>query len=317
MKINIDPKILKKLRHYIGKEDIKYCKNKKSGIFKKVKRIIAIGDIHADFEALLIALYKSKCIDLKGRWIGGKTVVVQTGDILDRGGRGAGIDSKNENEELYIIRYLEELHRMALKKGGAVYSLLGNHELMNILGDFRYTTENTSKGFGGNLHTRKQLLQPGGRIAKKIACHTYGIVKIGNWIFVHGGILPKHLNSFSIKEINKLVKDIIFGTKKINQLTQKEHNLILGGEGIFWNRILTSQEPNCDLINQTINILRLSKTGGIVVGHTYQPNINSVCNKRLWKIDTGMSEAFGKRENNNRIQTLEILDDGKICNIIV
>ena len=50
-------------------------------------RIIAIGE-HGDFNALLIALFKADVIDNKGHWNGGKTIVVQVGDILDKGGRG-------------------------------------------------------------------------------------------------------------------------------------------------------------------------------------------------------------------------------------
>jgi len=286
-----------------------------------VKRIIAIGDLHGDFEVLLIALLKAKCINVKGKWIGGKTFVVQMGDILDRGGRGESVDTKNHREELDILQYLEELHRMAKKKGGAVYSILGNHELMNIMGDFRYTTPNTNMGFGGE-NRRKELFKPGGEIAKLIACHTYGIIQIGNWVFVHGGILPYHINIFTIGVINDLVKQVILGKRTIedgkkDSLKQEEKALLFGEEGIFWTRLLSSHIPRCDLVNETMAILGIDNSkGGIVVGHTPQNNINSVCNKRLWKVDNGMSRAFGPRKTDYRIQVLEILNNGRKVNVI-
>ena len=46
--------------------------------------------------------------------------------------------------------------------------------------------------------------------------------------------------------------------------------------------------------------------GGIVVGHTPQTNINSVCSGRVWLTDNGMSQAFGERDDDTRIQVLEI-----------
>ena len=53
----------------------------------------------------------------------------------------------------------------------------------------------------------------------------------------------------------------------------------------------------------------------MVVGHTPQDKINSKCNNRIWRIDTAMSEAFGKRTTDNRISCLEIIDYGRKVNI--
>lgn len=316
MKFKISPKIFKPLKQYISNINIGNKCSTNNGIFKSTNRIIAIGDIHGDFDVLLIALFKAKCINIKGNWIGGNTIVVQLGDILDRGGRGFNIDTNNNREELDIIQYMEEIHKMALRKNGAVYSVLGNHEIMNVLGDFRYTTSNTLKGFGGNSF-RKRLFKPGGKLAKQIACHTYGIIQIGDWIFVHGGILPEHVNKFSIAHINILVKNILLGNKNIDNLTHDESSLLLGERGIFWTRLLSSNIPRCDLVNDTMATLRLDNcNGGIVVGHTPQNGINGTCNKKLWKIDNGMSRAFGERQNNNKIQILEIIQNGKQINII-
>ena len=70
-------------------------------------------------------------------WIGGDTVVVQVGDQVDKGG---GEVTNDENSELRIINYLDKLNIEAKKNMGAVYSLLGNHEIMNVFGDFSYVS---------------------------------------------------------------------------------------------------------------------------------------------------------------------------------
>ena len=68
-------------------------------------------------------------IDAGGHWAGGKTILVQLGDITDR-----------EPDSLKIVRNLQQLQKEAPRKGGKVVVVLGNHEAMNLLGDNRYTT---------------------------------------------------------------------------------------------------------------------------------------------------------------------------------
>ena len=295
-------------------------------------RIIAIGDIHGDFDALLKSLLKAGVINHRGEWTGGKTVVVQLGDVLDRGGRSSGIESNNDLEEVQVLYYLYRLNRKAKETGGAVISLIGNHELMNMLGDFRYASANHIGGLGG-VESRKKLLRPGGRLAKKIACNSLGIVKVGDWVFVHGGLLPEHIQSmiddphgqtdlakYSLDRINRLVRGILLGEISLNSISPEEEDILFGRDGIFWTRKYSKGIPsqaNCEMAYQTMSMLQMNRNhGGIVIGHTPQPNINSQCQRRVWRVDTGMSEAFGGRYETERIEVLEILDNGREVRVI-
>src|SRR5437867_8351951 len=49
------------------------------------ERVVAIGDIHGDFDALVGILQRARLIDPRNRWSGGNAILVQTGDFLDRG----------------------------------------------------------------------------------------------------------------------------------------------------------------------------------------------------------------------------------------
>ena len=92
-------------------------------------RIVVVGDVHGDYEQFVTLLRAAKMIDGKNRWTGGKTHLVQTGDIPDRGpGTRKAMD------------LLMDLEKEAKKAGGAVHALIGNHEAMNMYGDLRYTT---------------------------------------------------------------------------------------------------------------------------------------------------------------------------------
>ena len=50
-----------------------------------MERIVAIGDIHGDYEQYMKVLTAAGLVDRKGKWAGGETHLVQTGDIPDRG----------------------------------------------------------------------------------------------------------------------------------------------------------------------------------------------------------------------------------------
>ena len=62
--------------------------------------------------------------------------LVKLGDILDKGGRG--IDSSAQSGRIFAFEFLNYLDTEAEKYEGRVHYLIGNHEIMNIQGDFRY-----------------------------------------------------------------------------------------------------------------------------------------------------------------------------------
>jgi hypothetical protein len=90
-------------------------------------RIVAVGDVHGDLNSFVAILKAAQILDGNGKWSGGKSILVQTGDVLDRGAQG--------RQSLDLLMQLEQ---QAFKQGGRVYPLLGNHEVMNLMGDLRY-----------------------------------------------------------------------------------------------------------------------------------------------------------------------------------
>src|SRR5579864_4282595 len=99
------------------------------GVWSGVERIVAVGDVHGDYDQLEAVLKTAGLIDAQGNWAGGKTHLVQTGDILDR-----GPDSRK------CMDLLMRLEKQAEEAGGYVHALIGNHEAMNVYGDLRYTS---------------------------------------------------------------------------------------------------------------------------------------------------------------------------------
>jgi len=50
-----------------------------------VERVVAIGDLHGDYAQYIKVMQSAGLLNKSGKWSGGKTHLVQTGDITDRG----------------------------------------------------------------------------------------------------------------------------------------------------------------------------------------------------------------------------------------
>lgn len=199
-------------------------------------RIVAVGDLHGDFEAWRAIAGAAGLTDGKGRWAGGNAILVQMGDVVDRG-----------PDSLKIIRDLQRLQREAPRRGGRVIVLVGNHEAMNMTGDLRYVHPGEYAAFvnRGSKALRERMFQankaaivaafhmrtptmspeairdqwmaatPLGQLEHQAAWRPDGelgkwmldnpaVVKLGDSLFVHGGISAAFAQ-LPVEEINRQV----------------------------------------------------------------------------------------------------------------
>jgi len=314
---------------------------KNYGIYPQQKKIVALGDLHGDILQLFSVLIDSKlikkkydisCINKKDyninswNWIGGKTHLVQLGDIFD-GKRGE--TDKFQDNEVEIYKFLIGLKIKAQKKGGDVILIIGNHELMNFEKDLRYVQNNAMKKclvINGNdfdyirqkktcNHRGKLFSRSNGPLAKSMYKNVKGIVKIGTNIFCHGGLPYKIAKKYRKKLIDDKITNIQKNNKKkfseniiknINNVlksylnneideTDEDYKIIYGSKGLTWFREY-SQGNQCDKLAKTLDNLGADR---MIVGHTVQDNgITSYCQKlkkSLWAIDVGLSRAFSTK----------------------
>src|SRR3954468_1305483 len=108
-------------------------------------RIIAIGDIHGSIDGITSILKVTGLIDNSRKWIGGKTQLLQTGDYMDR---GAGTRA--------VLDLLMQLEPQAKAAGGRAFAMLGNHEVMNLVGETRDATPDIFASFGDALSEQRR-----------------------------------------------------------------------------------------------------------------------------------------------------------------
>jgi hypothetical protein len=95
--------------------------------WRDVPRVVVIGDVHGAYEPLIALLQDTALIDKDLRWTGGTSHLVSLGDLLDRG-----------SQVRRVLDLVMRLQSEAAAAGGSVHVVLGNHELMNLVGDLRY-----------------------------------------------------------------------------------------------------------------------------------------------------------------------------------
>ena len=260
-------------------------------------RLVAIGDWHGDLDAARASLRLAGAIDEQDRWIGGDLVVVQCGDQLDRG-----------DEERAILELLDHLADEAAAAGGDVHALIGNHEHMNATGDFRYVTDGGWADFAdvaadtalaalpSEQRGRASAFRPGGPYARLLAEHEVAVI-IGRSLFVHGGILPAHVE-YGLDRLNSETRAWLRGEAPEPVIFDQRDSPI-------WARHF-SDEPDsadCALLDEVLTALDCDR---IVVGHTIQDGgITSHCDRRVWCVDTGAAEHYG-----GPVQVLEITPAG-------
>jgi hypothetical protein len=283
-------------------------------IYPPVEKIYAIGDIHGDFNAFVLVLKKAGLIDNNYHWIGGNAHVVQVGDILDRKIRDT--EFTDEDSEFKIISLILTLQLESYTAGGGFHPIIGNHELMNILGIFDYVSPMGFKHFKKgdpkkNVEARHEYFKIGGDFCKYLACGWNPIVKIGDYLFCHGGISLMISKKYSIDTVNQIMRNTLYGNS-MHIHTEYFNELFLDNNSILWNRTYsTDLYPNKEHYESGIltNILKNYDSKYLILGHT--PSMDGIkkrFNGRVYCTDTGMSNAFSKKSNHlERIHFLKIL----------
>lgn len=296
-------------------------------------RIVAVGDLHGDYSAWSDIARAAGLIDGNGRWAGGRTILVQVGDVPDRG-----------PESLRIMRHLMQLQREAPRRGGKVIALVGNHEAMNMTDDLRYVDPGEYAAFAdGQSEERRERVfaanekaiaaqyrtaepkmtdsavkakwmkeTPLGWVEHRLAWRPAG--ELGKWVlgnpavavvdgnlFVHGGISVEYSKA-TVDELNRRVADALRAGDG------SPGSIINDPLGPLWYRGLVEREAGVvrpPIEQEVATVLAAYRVKRIVVGHT--PLLSGVAilhGGKVVRIDSGNSRYYGGQQS-----YLEIIGD--------
>lgn len=298
----------------------------KQDVWTGVERIVAVGDVHGDYEQFTGVLASAGLIDGNGDWTGGKTHLVQTGDVVDR-----GPDSRA------VMNLLMKLEKQAAAAGGAVHALIGNHEAMNVYGDLRYVSPGEFASYAKDGDASREIafadraalaesakpsivrvsmqqetpagyaeqraaFAPDGVYGRWIRSHE-AIIKINRTLFVHGGLGRKYAD-WSLDRINDEVH------AELNDFTRLHGGIVTDEEGPLWYRDLASGDEQ-RLAPLVDDLLKHFDVDRIVIGHSYaQAAITPRFGGKVVLIDIGLSRVY---DNVGKLGCLEIDGDRAIA----
>ncbi len=260
---------------------IKDPSSNESSVYEMPDKIIVFSDIEGNFIPLRDLLISNKVINNSNEWIFGTGHLVLNGDMFDRG--------LHVTECLWFIYHLEQ---EAVKHGGYVHFILGNHEIMNMNDDLRYVRNKYFENCKLLNEEYKALYSPNTELGRWLATKNI-IEKIGPYLFLHGGISPviDSLN-LTIEEINSIAREHYFNSREARKNTDPRISTIFAGKtSPFWYRGYVDGTTTDDELNTTLINFNVSK---IIVGHTIVDFARYFYNERIIAVDTDHAEGISE-----------------------
>jgi len=265
------------------------------------KRVVAVGDIHGDYEKLIKVLRHAKLINRRNNWIARDTILIQVGDLFDRG-----------DDIIKILDLLFKLRDQAKSKRSVVYLIYGNHEINNIKGNYSRVSSADMNSFKG-VANREEVLSVNGKYGKILRKEFNVTMTFNDSLFIHSGLTPEFAE-MGIENMNTYVRDILTNVPSFDELLEMSkknmtHPLyttpILDEEGPLDSRSFV-QEDESTLCPKVEKTLELTNTKRMIVGHNVidYGEIITRCDGKVIYIDIGLGSCFG-----NYFGYLEFLND--------
>ncbi len=263
-------------------------------VFLDVDSVFSVGDIHGEYQSLLILLKNNDIITENGDWNFGKGHLVFCGDIFDRG--------EKVTETLWFVYKLEQ---QAKEQGGNVHYLIGNHELMALTGDHRYLHEKY-RHIQNKIGIKYSFVYNKNTLLGKWLREKNSVIKINDVLYVHGGLHPDIINmNLSLFDINQFIRNYLNSTDFNDSI-----RFLINKTGPLWYRGFLEENDDVPLINdnEIDEILNYFNAEKIVFAHTKVKNIKSLNKNKLFAIDVPMSmdKGEGLFINSNQLYSVDI-----------
>ena len=182
-------------------------------------------------------------------------------------------------EEKVVLLLLHLVDLLARDHKGRLFKVLGNHEMMNAAGMFTNVSQMGFSSFDakeGNPMARFRAFQKGGIMFDAIR-DSLAVLRIGDLIFVHGGISPEIVHSVmaSVREAAKKQNEVVhfnfiqFVNTLVRNMFETDPSewktrfdpwftqLFMDEMGILWNREFSKESnvPSCSRLEATLKLM--------------------------------------------------------------
>ncbi|MEG2806143.1 metallophosphoesterase [Stenotrophomonas sp.] len=246
-------------------------------VLPAVPRIVALSDIHGQYDLLVRLLRAHHVIDARNRWALGADTLVVAGDVFDRG--------PQVTEAFWLLYGLQE---QAGAAGGAVHFVLGNHETMVLYDDLRYVNPKYLRSAQLLGRSYPQLYAADSVIGQWLRTRPV-LLRIGDTLFLHGGIAPEALPLALDPAATNAAYQASLGLPKATVKNDPATAPLYDGRtspiwyrGYFDGRLDTAQ------VQALLQHLQLER---IVVGHTSMPHVSAFHGDRIIAIDSSIKNG--------------------------
>jgi hypothetical protein len=251
--------------------------------------------------------------DLNYEWIGSDSIVIICGDLLDNV-RGNTFKKPGEYpmEEARLLKFINIINKEAMKNGGRIYKVLGNHDMYNLNGkterdDSKYSSQYSKdyEGYKQGARSRLDYFSQGKPGALLIGeDNAYIFLMIKDFIFVHGGISTSLLNVANIEKTNKSLMDYIYNKQnKVfdMEIDTIENNLTFSNDsqdGIVHDRFFgfksdKNEDEVCSILYNRFKVLCNDLKN--------KSNNESICNSDKMKLVIGHCNQNMYTSKSNKI----------------
>ncbi|MEM6320747.1 MAG: metallophosphoesterase [Bacteroidota bacterium] len=276
---------------------LKKIKTPKS-TYKQPEKLLAISDIEGNFNAFYSLLVNNGVMDKSYNWTFGKGHLVLIGDFMDRG--------NNVTPILWLIYKLEQA---AAQKGGVVHFILGNHEILNLQGKTDYVDKKylkLAKKLSGKQDAEaaySDLMSDDQELVRWMKSKNT-MEKIGDILFVHGGISPEMAaTNFTIEQVNSIVRRRLQNGPARDPFDKMDEDFLFASHGPLWFRGMASAYRNyykkCTA-EEIDKALKRYKVNHITIGHTIAHEISFDFNGKVIRTDV----KHGDQKNSTTSQAL-------------
>ncbi len=253
-------------------------------VWENVDSIYVVGDVHGQYDQLTELMKNANVINADFKWQANKSHFVFLGDIFDRG-----------HDVIKTLWFIYQLEHEAKRQGGHIHFLFGNHELLVLQNDLRYTSGKERLVAQYHQTTYPNLFNLKESVLGKWMGSKIGILKIDDILFAHGGITPEYAKNYSIESFNDslfqflhekefafLQSDSVTTVRGKKQLFDQRYNFFLNKHSVFWNREYVLKNN----LKKKLNfVLEMYDAKLMIVGHSAVPTIKIGYDEKLLAVD--------------------------------